>query len=216
MTSTVGKSPLDRFLSPLPGMVYSFKPLTNSQSSRPSPQSQSQPPQNRLLELVILAQSPDCPHPSLRNSDGNFHTGDLFQEVQPGHYIYRGRNDDWIKTQTGLRCNTRAIEENVLLNCSDLVQRCVVVGTGRPFPTLFVEPSLAASSVLRGQPEDDCTNSLSYEDRERLKKEIIRRTRAFHARRYVHERITNVNFVVVVEPDTLPRTVVSSAVKLNA
>jgi len=72
--------------------------------------------------------------------------------------------------------------------CSGLVAACVVVGSGRPSPTLFVEPS---------NPDMDV---------DKLKKEILRKTRPFHARRYMHERIVSPNNVVIVAPQSLPRT----------
>lgn len=150
-----------------------------------------------LLELVILAQSGDCPDKSLRHADGNFHTGDLFVQVSPGNYLFRGRNDDWIKSENSLRCDTKAIEDNVRSTCGDVVTECVVVGTGRPSPTLFVE-----------------TNAEM--DEEQLKKIIIRRTRQFHSRRYLHERITSTHFVAVVPAGTLPRTATKGNIRRKA
>ena len=82
----------------------------------------------------------------------------------------------------------RAIEDNVQLACGSVIEECVVVGTGRPSPVLFVEPVVC-------------------DDAEKLKKGIIRKTGPlFHARRYLHERITSTNMVVVVPRQTLPRT----------
>ena len=88
-----------------------------------------------------------------------------------------------------MRCDTRAIEENVRATCADLVDECIVVGTGRPSPALFIEPAVDM-------------------DHEKLKNEIVRRTRAFHTRRYMHERITDPELVIVVESKSLPRTAV--------
>lgn len=175
-----------RFLSSLEGVKYDFVyagPSSVPESGHVSANSQ-------LLELVILSDSPDCPHPSLRKADGHFHTGDLFLEAQPGQYLFRGRDDDWIKSLNSLRCDTRSIEENIRATCGDLVDECIVVGTGRASPALFVEPATDM-------------------DHEKLKLEIIRRTRAFHARRYLHERITDPELVIVVDPKALPRTAVS-------
>jgi hypothetical protein len=93
----------------------------------------------------------------------------------------------------------RSIEDNVRSTCSELIFECIVVGNGRPSPTLFVEPS------------EQCTM-----DSERLKKEIIRRTRHFHSRRYLHERITSTKFVVVLERGTLPRTATKGNVRRKA
>ena len=43
-------------------------------------------------------------------------------------------------------------------------------------------------------------------DAEKLKEEIIGRTKQFHSRRYIHERITSTKHVIIVERGTLPRT----------
>jgi hypothetical protein len=81
----------------------------------------------------------------------------------------------------------RAIEENVLRVCGDLVDSCIVVGTGRPSPALFVE---TASNI----------NS------EHLKRTILDRIQPFHSRLYLHERITSTSLIIVVPPSSLPRT----------
>ncbi|KAI0721294.1 acetyl-CoA synthetase-like protein [Cerioporus squamosus] len=192
-------------LSVIEGTAYSFVPVT------PAPAADADAPagpeaetvyadaNRRLLELVILSHSGDCPHPSLRGADGHYHTGDLFLEVAPGRYVSRGRDDDWIKSSTALRCDTRAIEENVLATCADLVAACIVVGNGRPSPALFVEPKV---------PGDV--------DAERLKRDILRRTRHFHSRRYVHERIVSPALVLVVPSGTLPRTATKGNIRRRA
>jgi len=94
-------------LQPFDGMSYSFHPVA-SQSEAGTSQAEpcSAAP---LLELVILGESPDCPDRSLRAADGNFHTGDLFQEVKPGYYLSKGRDDDWIKSENSLRCDTKYV-----------------------------------------------------------------------------------------------------------
>lgn len=43
-------------------------------------------------------------------------------------------------------------------------------------------------------------------DHEELKKEIIRATRPFNSRRYLHEQIISEKMIVVVPPNALPRT----------
>jgi hypothetical protein len=43
-------------------------------------------------------------------------------------------------------------------------------------------------------------------DYEELKREIIRATRPFNSRRYLHEQIISEKMVVVVPPNSLPRT----------
>lgn len=53
-------------------------------------------------------------------------------------------------------------------------------------------------------------------DHDKLKKEIIRKTRQFHSRRYLHERITSPNMIVVVSPQTLPRTATKGNIRRKA
>lgn len=83
--------------------------------------------------------------------------------------------------------------------CGDLISECVVVGTGRPSPALFVEPS------------DQCGL-----DVEKLKKVILRKTRQFHSRRYMHERIMSADLIIVVEKGSLPRTATKGNVRRKA
>lgn len=53
-------------------------------------------------------------------------------------------------------------------------------------------------------------------EHDRLKKEILRKTRQFHSRRYLHERISSPNMIVVVPPQTLPRTVTKGNIRRKA
>nr|GAT58468.1 acetyl-CoA synthetase-like protein [Mycena chlorophos] len=181
------------FLRQTEGVAYRFVPVANTNEAQHVSTS-------RLLELVILPDSDDCPDVSLRNADGFFRTGDLFIEVLPGQYVSQGRDDDWIKSESSLRCDTRAIEENARLTCGPLIAECIVVGSGRPNPVLFVEPSADAESMPA----------------EKLTREIIRRTRQFHARRYLHERITSARMVVVVPRGSLPRTATKGNIRRKA
>ncbi|KAK7064135.1 acetyl-CoA synthetase-like protein [Favolaschia claudopus] len=179
-------------LQPLAGTAYRFQPVGGEAGATATHQSTA-----RLLEFIILAESGDCPHISLRQADGHFHTGDLFQEVAPGRYISCGRDDDWIKSENSLRCDTKSIEDHTRMMCAGLVAECIVVGAGRPSPVLFVEPNTDMDS-------------------EKLKKEIIRKTRQFHSRRYLHERISTTNRIVVVPPKTLPRTLTKGNIRRKA
>ena len=92
----------------------------------------------------------------------------------------------------------RAIQDNVLQMCGKLIHECVVVGQGRPSPVLFVEAADASVSP------------------EKLKREILRRTRQFHARRYLHERGVEAKMIVVVERGSLPRTDTKGNVRRQA
>ncbi|KAF8182898.1 hypothetical protein BJ912DRAFT_977046 [Pholiota molesta] len=166
-------------LKALPGTSYRFDPIESGQEEGVHKSTAI------LYELVILADSPDCPDPSLRHStDQHFHTGDLFQEVLPG--------------ETSLRCDTKAIEDNARAMCSALIGECIVVGSGRPSPVMFVEPA-----------DDNLDHS-------KLKKDIIRKTRHFHSRRYVHERITSADMIVIVPRQTLPRTATKGNIRRKA
>lgn len=182
-------------LQPIEGVSYSFQPIAAPASTSESGYTNMH---SRLVELVVLADSPDCPDRSLRAADGHFHTGDLFLEVSPQRYVFCGRDDDWIKTEVSLRCDTRAIEDNVYKVCGDLIGNCVVVGNGRPSPSVFVEPAVV-----------DMTE-------QRLKTEIMRRILPFHSRRYIHERVASADFIFVVPKDTLPRTATKGNIRRRA
>ncbi|KAI0089764.1 acetyl-CoA synthetase-like protein [Irpex rosettiformis] len=191
-----------RLLRPIEGTSYDFTSTAPTASSSQSVQTVhiNANSDTNLLELVIRSDSGDCPDPSLRHPDGNYHTGDLFLEVKPQSYAFRGRDDDWIKSENALRCDTKAIEDNVLATCADLVESCIVVGNGRPSPVLFIEPKAAIAS---GRVD-------------KLKRDIIRWTRPFHARRFMHERIVETKFVVVVPKGTLPRTATKGNIRRKA
>ena len=182
-------------LRPIEGTRYGFFPVTPAEDTGKSGFENANA---KFLELVILSDSPDCPDSSLRSKvDGHYHTGDLFIEVAPGAYVSRGRDDDWIKSENCLRCDTRAIEDNARAVCGALIDECIVVGNGRPSPVLFVETKSTLSE-------------------EKVKKEILRKTRQFHARRYLHERITSTNMIVIVPCGTLPRTATKGNVRRRA
>jgi len=192
LQSLGGRDRTAPLLRALDGVSYGFLPTDPSTQTESGHQSTA-----RMVELVIYADSGDCPHTSLRSADGHFHTGDLFQEAAPGLFVFRGRDDDWIKSENSLRCDTKAIEDHVLATCGSLIEDCIVVGTGRPSPALFVEPT-------------------GHVDVEKLKREIIRKTRQFHSRRYLHERITSTNMIIVVPPKSLPRTATKGNIRRKA
>ena len=106
----------------------------------------------------------------------------------------------------------RSIENNIHTTCSDIVANCVVVGNGRPYPALFVEPQSPAAAA---------SAHLALN----LKREIIQRTSDFHSllyrpfailslgstlialtNRQRHERIQDVRMIKVVPANSLPRT----------
>ncbi|KAL6407600.1 hypothetical protein AUP68_08619 [Ilyonectria robusta] len=188
MQSATGPGLEGRFLQPFPGTSFRFIPISDSSSTAVGSD-------NQLAELVIPKEAPDCPHCTLRDKEsGDFRTGDLFTEVAPGQFLFKGRNDDWIKMKTSLRCDTRAIEDNAMEVCSeDLISAAVVVGSGRPSPALFVEPRQEIT-------KESLRDALAF------KNEILRRITPFHERRYIHERIEDARLIILVPKSTLPRT----------
>ncbi|GJJ16193.1 hypothetical protein Clacol_010473 [Clathrus columnatus] len=99
-----------------PGLAYKF--ISPDAEKTDMGTKTEDPSKNKLVELVISSSSLDCPHPSLCDPDGHFHSKDLFEEVEPNGFVYRGRLDDIIMM--------------------DKVG--VVVGSGKPSPVLLVEP----------------------------------------------------------------------------
>ncbi|ESK95969.1 amp- ligase [Moniliophthora roreri MCA 2997] len=165
----------------IPGISYRFDPVTHDEG-------ESRQSSMKLLELVVLSDSIDCPSPDFRRpDDGHFHTGDLWEQADSGGYIYRGRDDDWIKCENACRCDTSAIEENARASCNELIFDCVVVGNNRPSPVLFVEP----------KEDREC---------EKLREEIFRRMEPFNSQRLFHERIASPRMIVIVPKNELPRT----------
>jgi hypothetical protein len=79
------------------------------------------------------------------------------------------------------------MEDNAMEVCGYLISKCVVVGTGRPSPVMFIEPR----------------NEM---DQDELKKEILRKARPFYARRYLHERISAPEMIVIVSRSALPQS----------
>ena len=105
MISVGGHGPDASLLVPLKGTSYAFFP--SESNDEPSISAATyQDSTDQLLELVILSDSGNCPDVSLRHTDGHFHTGDLFLEVEAGKYLFRGRKDDRIKT-SGAICDTK-------------------------------------------------------------------------------------------------------------
>ncbi|KZP19040.1 acetyl-CoA synthetase-like protein [Athelia psychrophila] len=177
MTSSIG----DRRLEVLDEIKYEFAPadITSVGGQK----------YTRLLEFRILPGSPDLPHPSLCNADGGWRSGDLFEEMAPGKYLFRGRDDDWIKSFWAEKIDAKTIEENVYATCPDLVGKCTVIGEARPFPALFIE----------GKDAEEL-------DTEALRAKVLERISEFQRNLYLHERITNVNMIKVVPANSLPRS----------
>ena len=106
LVSVGGKGQDAPFLVPLEGTSYGFFPIESE--DKPSTSTAAyKSSTGQLMELVILSESGDCPDVSLRHADGHFHTGDLFVEVGTGKYLFRGRTDDWIKTESADKCDPK-------------------------------------------------------------------------------------------------------------
>ncbi|KIL59801.1 hypothetical protein M378DRAFT_14552 [Amanita muscaria Koide BX008] len=183
MVSVPGKPA--RFMHPVSGISYRFDPLTDTTTEVDNPAS------TQLLKFILLADSPQIPQPHLLSTDGNFHTGDLFEKQLDGSYLFRGRADDWIKSEDASLIDTKAIEEKIYDVCSDLVKKCIVVGHLRPSPALFIEVH-----------HDD----LSVISEDSLKVLVLQRLEDFNARQYTHERITDKRLIFIVDEGVLPRT----------
>ncbi|KAJ7483260.1 putative amp-CoA ligase [Mycena latifolia] len=193
MTSVLGSKREDRLLRIIPGssakMIQYFAKDDSNGPDAP-----------RLLEVVLPPGQNDSPHPSLFGQDNLYHTGDLFEEVEPGLYAFRGRSGDWLKTLGGF-CDTKSIEDNIRKTCADLVHDAVVLGTNRPCPVLFVETLIDSSN--------DSQNL-------KLANEIIQRTAAFNQRLFLYERIENPKHIKILSKGTLPRTKEKGNIRRNA
>ena len=100
MSSVSGRP--SRFMRPVPGLSCRFDPVAvTAQVDNSVP--------TQLFELVILADSPQIPKPHLLSTDGNLHTGDLFERQIDGSYLFRGRDDDWIKSDGADLCDAKLV-----------------------------------------------------------------------------------------------------------
>ncbi|KAM0551161.1 hypothetical protein ACHAPJ_008503 [Fusarium lateritium] len=180
-------------LVPFSESEYEFMPLEGTSDGN----------DDRLLELAVLPSSPDCPSLAFRDEDDKFHTGDLFVEVGPGQYKFKGRNDDWIKMQMALRCDTASIEAEAIRTCAaDLISVVVVIGEGRPSPAMIIELK-----------DDTAAHSGDTEYRSDAATKIFHRMAPFFKRRYMHERISDKRLILVAPSGTLPRTVTKGGIK---
>ncbi|KIY44676.1 acetyl-CoA synthetase-like protein [Fistulina hepatica ATCC 64428] len=165
-----------------------------------------------LYDLFIPADSHNCPHPSVRNRDGGHVTGDLFEKViveGEEFWLYRGRNDDWIRTGPGLTfCDTKSIEDNILLTCSPgLIKNCTVVGHNcLGGIVLFIEAAEEALGTEASKRDPLNPHVLTGPAVERLKQEVLSRHTPYQSRLFAHERIRGPGRVVVVTDGSLGRT----------
>ncbi|KAI0312049.1 acetyl-CoA synthetase-like protein [Amylostereum chailletii] len=186
LISGTGTGLSDRLLRPIPGANPEFMPYEHLEDPSSG--------DRKLYEIVMRPPAPDCPPEVLRSADGIFHTNDLFEQVEEGGWVYRGRAGDWIKVVDGF-CDTKNIEDNIRSECSDIVHDVVVVGTHRKYPCFVVE------SAMKG---------LDNDRRENVAREIVTRMASFNERQFAHERVQDPKRILIVEQGTLPRTKASS------
>lgn len=79
------------FLHPTVDTKYGFMPVARSAAVNEVGHYNAN---TYLLELGILSESGDCPHPALRQPDSHFHISDLLSEVTRGGYLLLGRDND--------------------------------------------------------------------------------------------------------------------------
>lgn len=95
MTSVLGSDASSSLLRMIPGVesatLIPCTPLVSAFKG-----------EGELFEVVCYQGKKDSPHSSLFHTpDGVFHTDDIFEQVSPGLYRFRGRKGDWIKTLNG-------------------------------------------------------------------------------------------------------------------
>lgn len=183
MTTTIGRSPSHHLFRLIPDVSADIIPAA----------------QGQLLEVVVHAGNSESPHPSLCSPDGLFHTGDLFEEIEPGGYLYRGRSGDWIKTLGGF-CDANAMEDEIRRCCGDIIYDVVIVGSSRPDPCMFAEV----------RSEIDATKE------EELIQTIIERMAPYNERLFPYERIDDAKRIRLLAQGTLPRTKEKGNIRRNA
>ncbi|KAI0790177.1 acetyl-CoA synthetase-like protein [Irpex lacteus] len=185
----------ENYLRPIPELGLELIPALNDKSSG------SDASQKQLYDLFLPLTALNCPCPKVRNRPDGHITGDLFEEVNldttmlTWMSIPGGRSDDWIKTgpTRAAFCDTKAIEDNVLKTCADLVRNCVAVGHLKPRVVLLLESSASSGEI-------------GTDEAQKLKEEVLRRTAEFNSRLLEHERITDPASILVVPAGSLPRT----------
>lgn len=80
----------------IPGLELKFTPSTISDTHV------------QLFDLSIPLTGPNCPHASVRNRTDGHVTGDLFEEVKPGYYLFRMSGRKRVPT---VRLNLLQVEE---------------------------------------------------------------------------------------------------------
>ncbi|KIK57201.1 hypothetical protein GYMLUDRAFT_763780 [Collybiopsis luxurians FD-317 M1] len=148
---------------------------------KPSPNTTSSAISSSSLITKNVESTDNCDNPEMQKAHS---LAEREAESQLPNLV---KGDGEFETENGLRCDAKSIEDNARAACGLLISECIVIGKGRPSPVLLVETD-------------------SEMEESKLKREILRKTRHFHSRRYLHERITSVKMIVVVPRGTFPRS----------
>ena len=73
----------ESYLRPAHIVDCKLVPVASEDGAAPAPGSR------QLYDFFVLADAKTCPHPSIRNRPDGHVTGDLFEEVKPGCYVFR-------------------------------------------------------------------------------------------------------------------------------
>jgi hypothetical protein len=93
MATRRGSTPQDKLLYKLKPLKMQFLPFKSDDNDAGL---------TSIFEAVIPRDAPDGPDASFYGPDNLYHTGDLFERIEDDGYVYRGRANDWIKTNAGL------------------------------------------------------------------------------------------------------------------
>jgi hypothetical protein len=81
MISELGST--ENFLRPIPELGLKLIPALNDVANGPAGS------EKELYDLFVPLTALNCPHASVRNRPDGHITGDLFEEVKPGYYVFR-------------------------------------------------------------------------------------------------------------------------------
>lgn len=86
----------ENYLRPIPELGLELIPALNDKSSG------SDASQKQLFDLFLPLTALNCPCPKVRNRPDGHITGDLFEEVKPGYYVFR--KSRYYVNHNSLRC----------------------------------------------------------------------------------------------------------------
>jgi hypothetical protein len=95
------------------------------------------------------------------------------------------------------------LEVDIKTSSSDLVSACAVIGSGRDYIGVVIEP---VDGSIVGNPTAEAE----------LKQKILEKQIVLNERRYKHERIHELRQLAIIAPGSLPRSVVKGIVRRDA